>query len=240
MSNSKNLPGWLITNAWREIFARIFAGVETRFNVSPEWLVNPTTNRRLKLDMLYPEIGVAVRFEGLQGGQRKSRLSLEEEVQVRTRSDARLAVCQEHGIQLVLVDVVSGKPQTVFRHIDEALGRAAQQPENKKKLSVIKQARTTAATLARKIFSEHDLKLYAELWSDRQYQMAQPAPTTSPVAKPIAYTAGMAVEHVTFGPGVVLSTTASNGDTLVTVDFVNAGRKTLAASLVGDKLLPSP
>jgi hypothetical protein len=48
----------------------------------------------------------------------------------------------------------------------------------------------------------------------------------------------MEVEHVTFGPGVILATTPSNGDTLLTVDFVTTGPKTLAASLVADKLYP--
>ena len=48
----------------------------------------------------------------------------------------------------------------------------------------------------------------------------------------------MEVEHTHFGPGVVLSTKPQNGDTLITVDFVTAGQKTLAASLVGGKLLP--
>ena len=48
--DNDNLPTWLIINGWREIFARIFAEVETKFNVSPEWLVNPATKRHLKLD----------------------------------------------------------------------------------------------------------------------------------------------------------------------------------------------
>ena len=104
-----NLPIWMVTNAWREIFTRIFEGIETQFNVSPEWLINPTTNRRLKWDVLYPEIGVAVRFEGLQGKQRKRRPSLEEEAQERTRHDARIAVCQEHDIHLILVLLIQNK-----------------------------------------------------------------------------------------------------------------------------------
>jgi len=236
--HGKALPGWLVTNAWREIFARIFEDAETLFNVSPDWLINPATNRRLKLDLFYSTIGVAVRFEGLQGGQRKTRLSLEEEVQARVRSDARITVCEEHDIQLILVDIVSGKPQSTFRQIDEALSRAAQLSKNKKQLPLIKQARTTASSLARKIVTENDLKLYAELWSDRQYQIAQPAQSSTPPPTPVIYSEGMAVEHVTFGPGVVLSTTPSNGDVLVTVDFVSAGCKTLAASLIADKLVP--
>ena len=64
---ASKLPVWLITNAWREILTRIFDGLEVKLNFSPEWLVNPATNRRLKLDMLCPQVGLAVRLEGLQG-----------------------------------------------------------------------------------------------------------------------------------------------------------------------------
>ena len=127
-SKGSNLPVWLITNAWREIFARLFdEDFKVQFNVTPAWLVNPATNRRLKLDLLYPDIGVAVRFEGLRGKQRKSRPSSEEEVQERFRTQARHEACRQHGIFLIQVDLVSGKPQAVFQSIDAALSRAGQQ-----------------------------------------------------------------------------------------------------------------
>ena len=48
----------------------------------------------------------------------------------------------------------------------------------------------------------------------------------------------MEVEHIIFGPGVVLAVAPGDADTFVTVDFVTAGQKTLAASLIGDKLWP--
>jgi hypothetical protein len=48
----------------------------------------------------------------------------------------------------------------------------------------------------------------------------------------------MEVEHTAFGPGVVIAINPSGNDTLLTVDFITAGQKTLAASLVGDKLRP--
>lgn len=233
-----NLPVWIISNAWREILTRIFEDFEVRFNVSPEWLVNPLTNRRLKLDMLYPHIGVAVRLEGLQSKQRKSRPSLEEEAQLRARLEARLEVCRRHGIHLILVDLIAGKPQAVFKEIDAALSRAEQSVRDKKLRPKIKKARATAAQLGRKILLEQDLKLYAELWEDRQYRLAEPAPVEA-IPKPgVNFTKGMEVEHAAFGPGVVLATQPSNGDTLITVDFITAGVKTLAASLVVGKLLP--
>jgi len=236
-----SLSVWQITNAWREVFARIFEGIHTQFNVSPKWLVNPATNRRLKLDMLYPEIGVAVRLEGLQGKQRKSRPSLEEETQQRVRAQARTELSQAHEVDLIVVDVINTKPQSVFQEIDIALSRAgqrAQRVKNKELSQQIRSARTTAASLARKIIDDSHLKLYAELWADRQYQLAEPAQSTPPAVPSISFTQGMEVEHTIFGPGVVLATAPSNGDTLITVDFITAGEKTLAASLIGDKLLP--
>lgn len=233
-----NLPVWMITNAWREIFARIFEGIESQINISPEWLVNPVTNRRLKLDMLYPEIGVAVRFEGVPGKQRRRRPSLEEEAQQRTRDQARVDMCLAHNVFLIVVDSVQSEPRNVFQQIDTMLSRAGQRVNCSELLQKIKEARVTATTLARQVRRVSDLKLYADLWEDRQYQMLEPAQSPAPAGQTISYTSGMAVEHTIFGSGVVLSTTPSNDDILVTVDFVAVGRKTLAASLVGDKLFP--
>ncbi len=233
-----NLPTWLIMNGWREFLARIFAEVETKLNVSPEWLINPATNRRLKLDLLYPELGVAVRFEGTEVKQRRQRLSLEEEAQQRVRDQARVDVCRAHGIDLILVDLAGNNPKAVFQDIDLALSRAAQRIKSPDLLSKIQQARTTAATLSRQISSYSDFKLYAELWEDRQYQVTTSAPTSTPAQPIVSFTPGMEVEHTTFGPGVILTTMPSGNDMLLTVDFITAGQKTLATSLVGDKLYP--
>ncbi|NJN94834.1 MAG: hypothetical protein HC875_12415 [Anaerolineales bacterium] len=113
-TTNDNLPTWQINNGWREILARVFAGMEIKLNLTPEWLINPATQRRLKLDMLYPAIGVAVRFEGAEVKQRR-RLSLEEEAQQRVRDDARVEVCRAHGIELILVDLSHETPKPPFR-----------------------------------------------------------------------------------------------------------------------------
>lgn len=235
---SKNTV-WRAANGWREIFARIFDGVTTQFNVSPNWLVNPASNRRLKLDMLYPELQVAVRFDGVRGSkQRRHRLSLEEEVQVRFREDARVTVCREHGVHLVVVDMAEDNFGKIFQQIDMALSRAAQQAPGAELRQQIKQARRSTSLLAMKIRSLSDLNLYADLWTDRQYRLAEPQ-AAPPPAVAVDFSAGVEVEHTVFGSGVVLQTTpGSDGDTLITVDFVTAGQKTLAASLVGGKLFP--
>ncbi len=231
-----SLPVWRVTNGWREILARIFADFTARPNVSPEWLVNPATNRRLKLDLLYSDIGVAVRFEGQQGQQRH-RLSLQEEDQQRVRFDARVEVCWQHGIQLVVIDVVGGKAARVFQQIDTALSRAADLAPTLRRQIVT--ARRTASGLSLKVRSEDDLALYADLWTDRQYQLAEPAGEPAPAAPAtVQFAPGAAVEHTHFGPGVVIAVQPASDDTLITVDFITAGQKTLAASLIAGKLRP--
>ncbi|RMF01927.1 MAG: hypothetical protein D6768_09495 [Chloroflexi bacterium] len=234
------IASWQAANGWRELFARIFAGMTPQVNVLPEWLVNPATNRRLKLDLLYPEINVAVRFEGVrQRGQRVRRLSLEEEVQVQLREDARVTVCRQHGIELVVVDVTDGRIGRVFRQIDTALSRAARRTSSAALRQQISQARQTASELSARVKSLSDLRLYADLWADREYRLTTPEPSPElPPAPAVEFSPGMAVEHTLFGAGVVVQTTPANGDTLITVDFADAGQKTLAASLVGGKLFP--
>ena len=64
---------YLSVNAWREIFARVFDDPDLQSNVSPDWLINPATRRRLKLDYLCQSVGVAVRFAGLTGKGRRRR-----------------------------------------------------------------------------------------------------------------------------------------------------------------------
>ena len=56
---------YLNMNAWQEIQARVFEGFTVQSNVSPNWLINPATRRKLKLDQYYPEAAIALRNVGL-------------------------------------------------------------------------------------------------------------------------------------------------------------------------------
>jgi len=238
-STHGNLSSWQINNAWREILARVFEHVEVKFNVFPAWLINPMSRRRLKLDLLYPEIGVAIRFEGVQARQRRQRPSLEEEAQQQVRENARFDVCRAHGIELVVIDLGTDRPQPIFREIDLCLSRAKERARDKAIVQQINHARTTAAALSRRLQTINDLGLYVDLWQDRQYRLSEPlSQPTAPGAEVPAYRVGMEVEHTAFGAGVIVATESNNGDTLLTVDFVTAGQKTLIASLVADKLWP--
>ena len=82
-----------LINGWREVLARVFEGFDAELNVSPEWLINPDTNRKLKLDYLYRDINVAIRFVGLEGREQKRRKSDQEVEQEREREDARGKPC---------------------------------------------------------------------------------------------------------------------------------------------------
>ena len=90
-------------NAWREILARIFEGFTEQDNVSPAWLINPATKRRLKLDKYFPEATIAIRFIGLtaKGQGRQSDWEVQETEQ---RDQTRVELCRINGVQLVLID----------------------------------------------------------------------------------------------------------------------------------------
>lgn len=237
---------WINTNAWREILARVFDGFTTQHDVSPDWLVNPETNRRLKLDLLYPEIGGAIRFQGLRGREQRQRRSLEEEEQQKIRDTARADLCEANGIRLVTIDVAAGEPKAILRELSMALSDASRRLAKSKRPAVekgrlierVSQARSRLDAIARRVRRPEDLKLYAELWEDRQYAEIpgpEPAPTNG---QPLTYAPGMAVRHVAFGEGVVQTTRPDGDDNLVSVRFADGAQRTFIASLVSDKLVP--
>ena len=94
---------YLSISAWREILARTFAGYTEQDNVSPEWLVNPATNRKLKLDKFYPDAGIAVRFIGLTA-KGQGRQSDWEVLETEQRDQTRAELCRQNGVQLATID----------------------------------------------------------------------------------------------------------------------------------------
>lgn len=238
---------WINANAWREILTRIFDGFAVQHDVSPDWLINPETKRRLKLDVLYPDIGFAIRFQGLQGRGRRQRPSLEEEYQQKVRDAARADLCQAHGISLVTIDVASGEPKAVVRELRTALSNTSrrlaksQPPKIEKGIPIeqVSEARSRLEAIARRLRRLEDLKLYAELWQDRQYIEASESELPSPNGPSLTYAPGMTVRHSAFGDGVVHDVRPDGDDCLVTVRFANGTQKTFAASLVSDKLTPN-
>jgi hypothetical protein len=94
---------YLSISAWREILARTFTGYTEQDNVSPDWLVNPATNRKLKLDKFYPDAGIAVRFVGLTA-KGQGRQSDWEVLETEQRDQTRAELCRQNGVQLATID----------------------------------------------------------------------------------------------------------------------------------------
>ncbi len=179
-----------LVNGWREVLERIFAGFDAQYSVTPDWLVNPETGRHLKLDYIYPEIGVAVRFTGLEGPGRKRRKSDEEVADDAAREDSRAAVCREHGVVLLSIDP-DGEPREALRRIEMGLARAtaqlamgtAPQVFKQRLMPMLSQARQRAGEFTTRLAKPDALMTYAELWWDRQARLVPAAAPTAPAAR---------------------------------------------------------
>jgi hypothetical protein len=233
-------------NAWREVLQRIFSEFSAQENVTPDWLVNPETSRRLKLDRYYPEAGIAFRFTG-SVGKRKAPIS-EQEIEEEANRDAiREQLCRDAGVTLVSIDLYGGDPAAVLRDVRSALSRSARllaQGSEPQKIKADRARRLSKAkqmcdSLALRLRSAGDLALYAELWEDRQYATTPDEAESPPAkAKALVYSVGMRVEHERFGAGTVAGIRQEKSGELVTVQFDDESQRTFAVSLVQSKLTP--
>jgi hypothetical protein len=119
-----------------------------------------------------------------------------------------------------------------------AQNRAVPQAQKQKLMPLLSQARQRTGELTTKLTVPEKLNLYAEMWQDRQANLATAAPVQKPLAPARRYVVGMDVEHVKFGLGQVIAVEPEGQDVKVTVDFIEAGVRSFYAGLVGDKLLP--
>lgn len=232
-----------VLNGWREVLARVFAGFAVEYGTTPAWLVNPETNRRLKLDYFFPEIALGVRFVGLDGAGRRRPKSEEELAAEAQREEARAAACRKHGVVLVSIDP-DGEPRATLRGLEMALARAsahlaqgpAPQAQKQALMPRLSQARQRVGELTGRLRSSQDLQQFAEMWWERQASLAAPAPATSGVPKR-SYRVGMRVDHARYGPGQVTAVEPEGGDVKVTVEFAAAGVRTFYASLLDEARL---
>jgi hypothetical protein len=237
-------------NAWREIFARVFPDLNCKYNFSPEWLVNPATKSRLKLDLLYPDIGVAVRFEGLKASG-QPRQSDQEAQETATREDTREEVCRAHGIALVRIDPqgedVAPQIDSLVRAISHA-GRAIDESERSAAekaqwMPVIGAARSRALEI-RGIVSRNQaqyLQSLSDAWRDRELSYSAPAPAP-PAANGTLFVPAeeQRVRHERFGEGVVVALVdAPENDKRITILFDGEQQRTFLLSLVQGKLEPA-
>jgi hypothetical protein len=238
-------------NAWREILARTFAEFTRQENVSPAWLINPATRRRLKLDCYYPEAGVAVRFVGLKakGQGRQSDWEVMEEEQ---RDQTRTELCQVNGVQLFLLDALED-PVKQLDSLIRLLSRAGRvlaqgdRPAADKSLwqPRLGAARTQAEEL-RRLVARHPEQMMANLsdsWRDREFGLATP-PAPLPMPSPARGAApptlrlfeGQRVAHAKYGAGVVTAFGGTGDDARVSILFDADQERTFLLNLVQDKL----
>ena len=236
--------------AWREILARVLEGFEVEGDIAPDWLTNPATGRRLKVDRLYPEIGVAVRFVGGQPKARRRRPSDWELLEEEQRNQTRVALCRQEGVTLLLINPNDPEQRRVLGRLCTALSGASRRLAQSKRPKRVKRrlmpmlaaARRRCYDIRGRLHRPQDMVLFAELWRDREVRDVAEAQATArgrkPVSKPRRYREGQTVRHTVFGKGTVMILESSDDDVQVTVRFHDSSERTFLASLVRDKLLP--
>lgn len=239
---------YLAMNGWREILARVFDSFTVQPNVSPEWLVNPATGRRLKLDLYYPEAGFAVRFVGLKAkGQR--RQSDWEALEEQQRDQNRVELCRLHGVQLLLVDPLEEtlkQLDTMSRLLTRASRLLAQgdRPDAEKArwMPALAAARERVSALRSRIYKDPEQMManLAEAWRDRELAAdtePQPLPTPATTTLTAAdLSTGQRVVHERFGPGVITALTGDGAEAMVSILFDAAEERTFLLALIQDKL----
>jgi hypothetical protein len=246
------MSAYFAMNAWREILARIFDDIPGQDNISPPWLINPATRRRLKLDRYYPDVGVAIRFVGLSAkGQR--RQSDGEAMETQQRDQIRAELCRINSVQLALIDP-NQEPVEQLDGLLRVLARASRmlatgdRPDQEKLtwMPTLADARERTSELRALIRKrpEQMMANLAESWRDRESGLIA-SPGAEPErrneiaaagAPPVAFTPGLRVRHSHFGEGVVTDVNDSDGDATVSILFDAAEQKTFLISLLSGKI----
>jgi hypothetical protein len=252
---------YIAMSAWREILARTFAGFVEQDNVSPEWLVNPATRRRLKLDKYYPDAAIAVRFIGLTA-KGQGRSSDWEVMETEQRDQTRAELCRQNGVQLITVDPADD----IVKQVDgllSTLARASRtlaqskHPDKFKAqwMPLLASARKRAETARSMLAKDPDQMAanLAESWRDREAGIALELNKAAngnggSAAKPAGMRANLVlssnqrVRHVKFGDGVITNITGNGDSATVTILFDAAAERTFQANLLYDKLevVPEP
>ena len=244
------MTNYLLIMGWNEILARTFEGFDKEKHVSPEWLINPATNRKLKLDYLYPDIGIAIRFTGMKAkGQR--RKSDWEELEDQSRDEIRRELCRLNGVDLVLIVPHDPFPKEQLRRLQMALGSASRRLAKAKRfkgkvalMAQLNQARKRLDEISRHIEKTEDLTPYAESWRDREAQAIAEAQKVSAAfsnrkINPKRLKVGQKVKHSHFGVGTVTAIEKGEDDNFVTINFFTKGERKFALSLLAGKLVVS-
>lgn len=238
---------YIVLSAWRELLARIFDGFTAQDNISPDWLVNPSTNRKLKLDKVYPDAAIAVRFVGLtaKGQGRQSDLEVLENEE---RERARAELCRAHGVHLVSVDPTEDTVKqmdgllSVLARASRALANSDRPaPEKAALMPALAAARSRAEQLRSRLVQnpEQMLENLAASWRDREASLAVELSVPTPAngqAVAIVLATGQRVRHMRFGEGVVTRIDGSGAEAMIAILFDAAQERTFRADLLADKV----
>jgi len=243
---------YLPMNAWQEILARTLGKFQVQKNISPSWLINPATRRHLKLDLYYPDAGIAVRFVGLKakGQRRQSDWDVQEEQQ---RNETRAELCRLNSVHLFILEPMDEIDRQLNK-FTRVLSRASRVVAQSKALPEQKRTSTEALRLARreaeKLYSlihkqpEQMMANLAESWRDRENRLLEQldssdATESSPKLEniiPPTYRVGERVLHSHFGEGSITAVISSNDDEMVSILFDGQEPKTFLKGLIHDKL----
>ena len=243
---------YLAISAWREILARIFAGFAEQDNVSPDWLVNPATRRKLKLDKYYPDAAVAVRFIGLTA-KGQGRQSDWEVMETEQRDQTRAELCRQNGVQLATVDPNEDLVKqldgllSILARSSRTLAQSSRPDAYKMKwMPALAAARDRAETLRSAIVRnpEQMIANLADGWREREAGVALELSTPPASAKPanggaavhLVLSPGQRVRHLRFGEGVITRIEGSGETATVAILFDAAEERTFMAGLLYDKL----
>lgn len=243
---------YLTISAWREILARTFAGFTEQDNVSPDWLVNPATRRKLKLDKYYPEAAIAVRFIGLTA-KGQGRQSDWEVMETEQRDQTRAELCRQNGVQLTTIDPNEDLVKqldgllSILARASRSLAQSSRPDAYKMKwMPALADARDRAEKVRSAIVRnpEQMIANLADGWRDREagtaLELSTPvlpaAQTPRNASANLVLTTGQRVRHLKFGDGVVTRIEGSGESATVAILFDAAEERTFMAGLLYDKL----
>ena len=246
---------YISMSAWREILARTLDGYEAQDNVSPQWLVNPATRRRLKLDRYYPDAHIAIRFTGLTAKGQK-RASDWEALEAEQRDQTRTELCKMNGVQLAVISPDEEPLKQIDRYISalSSANRLSEESRAGKRgtrtRNPLRKALSGASDLRSRIAKnpEQMMANLAECWRDRETGIAsalqQPSLTNGTngtgakrrATKFKAFNAGTPVTHDRFGAGTITAVSGDGEEATVSIDFGGDQSRTFLISLVEGKL----
>lgn len=166
-----------MASAWLEIIEQILGDFYVLDNATPDWLVDGETGRRLKVDQLYPELGLALHFKGSLGAARSVHLDEIELLEKDVRDTLRARLCHRAGIALVVVDAESDAPGDALNQLHTVLSAAARRIAQREvakeaKLSLLPRvasAKETCQRILAQVSSPEDLMPFVQAWEDRQF-----------------------------------------------------------------------